>query len=55
VGYQHIAVLDKDGNIANDKYGPKIIIKAIYGTGHTVKTVNIDHVHPQIKKLVEYK
>lgn len=55
VGYQHIAVLDKDGNVAMDKYGPKLIIKAIYGTGHTVKTVNIDHIHPQVKKLVEYK
>lgn len=55
VGYQHVAVLDKDGNIAMDKYGPKIVIKAIYGTDHTVKIVNIDHIHPQVKRLVEYK
>jgi len=54
IGYQHVAVLDKDGNIAMDKYGPKVVIKAIYGTGHTVKTVSIDHIHPQVKKLVEY-
>jgi hypothetical protein len=55
VGYQHVAILDKDGNIAMDKYGPKVIIRAIYGTGHTVKTVSIDHIHPQVKRLVEYK
>lgn len=55
VGYQHIAILDKDGNIVTDKYGPKVVIKAIYGTDHTVKTVSIDHIHPQVKKLVEYK
>lgn len=55
VGYQHVAILDKDGNIATDKYGPKVVIKAIYGTYHIVKTVNIDHIHPQVKKLVEYK
>lgn len=54
IGYQHVAVLDKDGNIAMDKYGPKVVIKAIYGTDHTVKTVNIDHIHPQVKRLVEY-
>lgn len=55
IGYQHVAILDKDGNIATDKYGPKVVIKAIYGTGHTVKTVSIDHIHPQVKRLVEYK
>lgn len=55
IGYRYVHVLDKDGNVAKDKYGLKIMVKAVYGSPHQIKRVNLDHVHPQVKRLVEYK
>lgn len=55
IGYRYETVLDKDGNVARDRYGEKIAVKAVYGEPHQIKKVDIDHLHPQIKRIVEYK
>lgn len=55
IGYRYETVLDKDGNAARDRYGEKIAVKAVYGELHQIKKVDIDHLHPQIKRIVEYK
>lgn len=55
IGYRHVPVLDHDGNQLYDKYGPMYVVKPVRVTeGHTIKRVDIDGIHPHVKKLVSF-